>query len=68
MQYVSPRPIVPMTQILETSRSAKFDARRALMLKDAHESFFLHKSLEWAYEQEMRVVFNRTQGAVLFPK
>jgi hypothetical protein len=68
VQYVSQRPIMPMTEILEISRDAKFDARRALMLKNTHEGFFLHKSPEWAYEQELRVVLTGRKEESFFPE
>lgn len=68
VHYTSQRPIVAMTEILETAGRGRLNARRALMLKSTHESFFLHKSPEWAYEEEMRVALTGRKEERFLPE
>jgi hypothetical protein len=59
VQYVTQRPIISLSEILEILSSVDQDtenSRRFLLHANFSERFFLHKSAEWSYEQEERIV------------
>lgn len=68
VQYVTQRPIVALSEFLSLAemlkrpRSTPIPPSIFTFHESLNERLFLHKSTEWAYEQEERIVANNTQS------
>jgi hypothetical protein len=70
VQYVTQRPIVPLSEILEIIKSNQLDSAPLLspaftLLKNLQKRLYLYKSAEWAYEEEERIVA-RNENSTIF--